>query len=490
MVKDKFGYDHIYSTKSNTVTWEMDVKAAEDDARFYIGSGTNGLSKLANDYWECNDNEQVRLNAQTPKTVNMNNAEGGCNLDFKKAESKGNTGMDDAWRDIEVTGLINLTNFSPSDGRFIIKGPTFHHNSPGPCCSGHAYGCRFFLNGDLQIQFFKEIYHVHYESRPDNPVDTKFGELADGNDHLCKFVRYNKVENNKTVVKLEAYVDFGATGSQFVKVAEVTDAGGWNDDGGQCNGDDDQILTWGSGWCQFRWDASSTDIKFKNWSARHIDPLLVPAPNQPTDPSTGGGSTLTTQRLLIPIVLSFDVNALRTSSCAVGGGGGGGSSLPYYSNGILSPPKESKLSDHATWSNRKRVVAIIADSGSDMYNKIPKTAKFWLRKEGTPAQGNVVAKIWGAGSGTVVKFTCPTVITDASLTASLALVTYDFSTNTYTMKVGDRIGVEYLGVLETHYVVASYVDDTSGNGSSLENYEKSSWDRKSSRELSCELYES
>ena len=480
MTQDEFDIDFIYATKANTQSWFMDNDDPEHDSRFYIGSTVGGLT-ASGSYWKCDRNDQVRLNAQTPQAVNMDNSDGGCNMDFAAAEAKGNTGMTDRWRDIEMTAKINVNNFSPSDGRFIMKGPTFHHHQD-PCCSGHAYGVRFFFAGALTIQFFKEIYHSHYESRPSDPIATDFATIMDGQDHNLKFVRYNKVINGIQGVVLEAYVDFDADGKNFVKVGETVDVGGWNDGGDQCNGDDDQILTWGSGWAMFRWDASSTDLKFKDWSTREIDPTISPE-QSPTDPiDTRGDETA----LVIPLVLTFDVNALRDNPCAVAGGGPPPPppSEPFYSAPIDS--NNPKILSNTSGNDfRKRAAAWITDTGSDAYNKKPVSCDFALAKVGTPAAASVFSKIWDSANNVV--YTSPTSYTDASLTTTLTYKNFDYSTNTRFLKVNDRIGVEYINADGSNYVITCYISDIAGNGTKQSQYEGSVWD-DNSREQSCRLY--
>jgi hypothetical protein len=488
LTQDPFNIDMVYQTSKrvgSSPPFYMDNSNPEGQSRLYIGSNTNGLTSAGNGFWKCNDNHQVRINAQTPQTVNMDNSDGGCGMDYPTAELKGNAGMSDAWTNIEMGGTFSLTTFSPSDGRIILKGPTFHHHSNQICCSGHAYGVRFFLQNPLQIQFFKEIWHVNYFSRPDSPFNTKYGSIRDGNPHNLKFVVYTKTVNNIIGRQLEAYIDYDADGKDFVLLGSVIDLGGWGSGGGACNGKDDQILTWGSGWCMYRWDSPSTDLKFKNWTAREIDVTASPetTPTDPTDTRTVDSA------LVIPQVLSFDVNALRQNPCAVGGvagGGGSGTQSAFYQNAINSN-KVKELSNTSTFQNRKRIAVAVVGTLSDCFGQIPKTSKFALRKHNSPATNNIQAKIWNSANQVV--YTSPTNIADSSLTTSFVMTSFDFSTNTHALADEDRIGVEYLGNSSSNYVEACYVDDIAGNNTLMDQYEGSSWDRKS-REMCCELYPS
>jgi hypothetical protein len=422
LTNDPFGIAQIYVTKKNTVPFFMDNNNLDNQGRIEWGSKTTPKA-TSGGFWEMKDNSQVRMNFAAAKTYKDT-----CTLDFKKAYKSGSSDMSSpAWRDNEMTIRFKLTSFSPSDGRLILKGPTGRHHSNTVCCSGGCYGVRFFLNGNpMQVQFFKEMYHVHYDSRPSNPISTKFGNLNDGNEHIAKFVTYNITVDGKLCQKLEAYINFDGTGKKFVKVAETIDNGGWNDDGGRCNGDDDQILTWDNEFMLFRWDADSTNIEFKDASAREIDPNTT-EDNTPTDPSGGGSGGPSprpeTTTLVIPIVLSFDVNAYRFSKCAtVGGGGTGGIAAdPFYTSSANS---DKELSDSSTFDHRKICAVHVVNTSSVFYNKKVKQFAVYLKKKNSPATNNVVAKIWKSGSGTsgsLEKYTSPTTITDASLGSGYTL---------------------------------------------------------------------
>jgi hypothetical protein len=481
MVKDKFGIDQIYVTKSNTSPFFMDNNNLDNQSKIEWGSKTEP-EKTSGGYWQMKDNSQVRMNFAAAASYKDT-----CSLDFARAYKSGSSGMSSpAWKNIEMTIKSKLTEFNPSDGRLILKGPTGRHHSNTVCCSGSCYGVRFFLNTNpMEIQFFKEMWHVNYDDRP--KVVTKFSHLDDGDPHNFKFITYNVVKNNKLCQAMEAYIDFDADGSKFVKVGETVDTGGWGDGGDRCNGADDQILTWDNEFAQFRWDADSTDIEFKDASCREIDPFASIDDN-PTDPSTGGGGTgsdprPTTVRLVVPLVLRFDVNARRNLSCIVGTPPP--STDPFYD---IDADNVKELSDSSEHAHRKRLCVKIDSTGSPFYNKVVKDFKVWMRKHNSPNTANVQSKIWKSGSGTTIMFTSPTNRPDSLLGASYGLIQFDYTTNTYILKVGDRIGIEYLGTDPDNYVEGSYIDDISGNGTTYDQYEGSSWESKS-RELSCQAFE-
>jgi hypothetical protein len=84
---------------------------------------------------------------------------------------------------------------------------------------------------------------------------------------------YNIEQNGETAVKMEIWVDMNEDGNEdgpWVKVDENIDEGGWGDEGGECGGDPDQIITWGGPIATFRWDGAS-DVDIKNFSVREIE---------------------------------------------------------------------------------------------------------------------------------------------------------------------------------------------------------------------------
>jgi hypothetical protein len=81
---------------------------------------------------------------------------------------------------------------------------------------------------------------------------------------------YNIQENGGTAVKMEIWLDKNNDGN-WEKVDENIDRGGWGDEGGECGGAPDQIITWGGPIATFRWDGA-TDVDIKNFSVREIQP--------------------------------------------------------------------------------------------------------------------------------------------------------------------------------------------------------------------------
>jgi hypothetical protein len=85
-----------------------------------------------------------------------------------------------------------------------------------------------------------------------------------------KSIMYNIDHSGKAGVKLEIWLDKENT-NQWIKVNERIDAGGWGNNGRECGGTPDQIITWGGPIASFRWDSAS-DVDIRDFSVREIAP--------------------------------------------------------------------------------------------------------------------------------------------------------------------------------------------------------------------------
>ena len=87
-----------------------------------------------------------------------------------------------------------------------------------------------------------------------------------------------------------------------------------------------------------------------------------------------------------------------------------------------------------------------------------------------------------------IKYTSGTTIDPSTLTTSYPTVlgsysNFDLSDNTYTLQVGDRIGIEYTGTSDVNYVVVGYTTETEGLTSVESEYEAGVWDDKQTRDM-------
>lgn len=125
-----------------------------------------------------------------------------------------------------------------------------------------------------------------------------------------------------------------------------------------------------------------------------------------------------------------------------------------------------------------------------MNGKTPKQADVMLRKEtGTTITTPLVYfKIWDASGAEI--YVSPTTFTPNSLTTSHVAKTFDLSTNTHALVVGDRCGCEFTGTDPAQFVWTAYQtsEGTGSSGSYSVYKEGSAYDNQTSRRLSMKLY--
>ena len=228
----------------------------------------------------------------------------------------------------------------------------------------------------------------------------------------------------------------------------------------------------------------------------------IPEPPPPPPPTGGGGGG--TSKIIGSFTLLRDINIGRVSACEGAGGGGGGGGGSSGGSAIIydgeDPDNDKPMCDvsGSPFDNRIRVTQKVRLSTSLIKGKIIKQLNVALKRVGTPAATPVVqAKIWRS-DGVTVEYTSPTNLDPSTLPTSYPAddttwAEFDFSTNTYTMQVGDRVGIEYLGTDEDNYIVAGYESDSeSGGGKSLQSqYEDSpkAWDDKATRDAAFVIWE-
>jgi len=132
-------------------------------------------------------------------------------------------------------------------------------------CEGAAYKADLFYDG--RVRFAKEQWHVSYVFTDHKDATSSIEGKWVG----FKGIMYNIQENGETAVKMEIWLDKNNDGN-WEKVDENIDRGGWGDEGEECGGAPDQVITWGGPIATFRWDGAD-DVDIKNFSVREIQPL-------------------------------------------------------------------------------------------------------------------------------------------------------------------------------------------------------------------------
>jgi hypothetical protein len=133
------------------------------------------------------------------------------------------------WHDIEVTAYAKMMSGTPLVQMYSRGG--HHYSDPDLACEGSAYKARLYGNGNAA--WVKEVNHPAYTSNR-GTVDVTDKQI-EGKWVGFKAVFHNFVENGKTYVRLESYIDDDVTGSNgnldiknnWKLASVVEDKGGW-----------------------------------------------------------------------------------------------------------------------------------------------------------------------------------------------------------------------------------------------------------------------
>jgi hypothetical protein len=252
---DKFGIKKIYSTKPGGEEWYMNMQDPNNDPRSIPPS----MSKNSDGSWRVTS-DQVRYGVYTSAGYKPDDVE----IDHGVIASRGYMQSPNDWKNVEMTGQVKFNSGDNSENwAWYARGG--RHTG-----SGYPDGCEgSSLKGDLRytdgtVRWAKEQWHVSYvfNSWKNSPAS------ADGKFVGFKAMMYNTIVNGETAVKLELWVDPN-NDNNWQKVYDFIDQGGWGNDGGECNGKPDQIISWGGPIASFRWD-SANSVDIKNLSVREI----------------------------------------------------------------------------------------------------------------------------------------------------------------------------------------------------------------------------
>ena len=270
---DKFGIKKLYPTKTGGEEWYMDMLNPTSDRRFNPG---NTITKNSDGSWKMTAT-QVRMGVYPSTGYDASKI---ATYDHSQLATKGYMQASNDWKNIEMTGYVKV-NAYPSDDNFAWYNRGGRHTDSQPC-EGVAYKGDLYFSG--KTRFAKEQWHVSYVFTPyKTATDSIKGEWVG-----FKYVVYNFVQNGKTVVKMENWLDKNNDGN-WVKIDERIDSGGWGSAGTQCRGAPDQIISWGGPIATFRWD-TATNVDFKNLSVREIQTST--STNQPPAANAGPDQTV------------------------------------------------------------------------------------------------------------------------------------------------------------------------------------------------------
>ncbi|CAN5637774.1 hypothetical protein BH18THE1_BH18THE1_07300 [soil metagenome] len=256
---DKFGVLKIFQTKKDGQQWYLKSNP-NSDPQF---SPQTTLTKNSDGSFKIKS-MKVRMGVFTSSGFNPEKID---TLDHSKIAMAEYMQSPNDWRDVEITGYVKLNSGNNDNFVWYARGAR-HTGFGAPAgCEGTAYKGDLFYDGNTR--WTKEQWHTGGYAFGEfgkniGPISGKWVGL--------KVIMYNAVEKDKSVVKLELWVDKN-NNNNWIKANEKTDKGGWGNAGRECGGNADQIITWGGPIAAFRWDGA-TDVDIKKFSIREIAPHI------------------------------------------------------------------------------------------------------------------------------------------------------------------------------------------------------------------------
>jgi hypothetical protein len=196
---DQFGIEKIYQTATGGNEWYVNMNDPKSDPNF---RNLPSMTKQSDGSWQVSAS-QVRMEAWSPS--------------------------DEKWLNVEITGYAKMVSGSNELVQWYSRGG--HHTSSNECL-GSAYKARLY--GDGEARWVKEVTHPAYTSNKGSVQATD--DLLKGRWIGFKAVIYNFVENGKTYVRMESYIDDQVTDSNgnlvisnnWQLASVVEDKGGWS----------------------------------------------------------------------------------------------------------------------------------------------------------------------------------------------------------------------------------------------------------------------
>ena len=255
---DKFGVVKIYPTKKGGEQWYI-KSDPNSDPRF---SPQTTMTKNSDGSFKIKSTK-VRMGVFTSSGFHPENIK---TLNHNKIALAGYMQSPNDWKNVEITGYVKLNSGNNDNFVWYARGGRHTGFGSPEGCEGVAYKGGLFYSGATRWE--KEQYHsggyVFGEfGKNIGPIKGKWVGF--------KVIMYNVVQDHKTVVKLELWVDKN-NNNNWIKAAEKTDKGGWGNSGRECGGKADQIITWGGPIAAFRWDGA-TNVDIKKFSVREIGSL-------------------------------------------------------------------------------------------------------------------------------------------------------------------------------------------------------------------------
>ncbi len=252
---DVFGVTMLYPTKVGGEVWTLAADPLADP-RFHPG---DSLTRNRDGSWKMRGT-QVRMEISTstgydPSTLDT--------FDRGTLAARGYMQAPNDWKNVEITGYVQLNAFSDAGENFSWYARGGSHTDERPC-EGSAYKGALTYGGHARWQ--KESWHVSYEASPLLAVTSPLKGRWVG----LKAVMRNTPVNGVPAVRLELWLNDNADRRTWAKVAEWVDAGDWGGNATSCGAAVDALpITWGGPLVTFRWDGA-TDVDFKWLSVREL----------------------------------------------------------------------------------------------------------------------------------------------------------------------------------------------------------------------------
>jgi hypothetical protein len=259
---DPFGIRKIYQTKVGGEEWFMNMNNPTSDTR----TNPPSMTRNPDGSWRVSST-QVRYGVFTSSGYDQDEIE---TLDHSVLAQKGYMQSPNDWKNVEMTGYVQVVDDNTDSENFAWYARGGRHTGSGAPegCEGSSIKGDLFYNG--RVRFAKEQWHVSYVFRPTTTATTDIEDRWVG----FKTMMWNTVQNGQTIVRMELWLDDNQDGNEdgpWERVYQTLDDGGWGDEGEECGGEPDQIITWGGPIATFRWDGA-TNVHIKWFSVREIQP--------------------------------------------------------------------------------------------------------------------------------------------------------------------------------------------------------------------------
>jgi hypothetical protein len=251
----------IHPLKTDGNNWQLNLNDIEDEKTVLYDAK---VTRNPDESWKLipesrGSADGMTLYAYTPGYANSNKMI--TKKDHRLFEDNGYIFNEKDWKDVEINAYIRINSYSDDNGYFATDVRGGRHNEDN-ICVGTSYRNQLYSDGNLQ--FKKEQWHPILVSAEPVNIGQVIGEWIG-----IKTIIQNVNNNGKSEVKMETYIDKSNKGGDWVKINEKIDSGNWGDAGEKCNGNPDQIITWGGPVISFFF-RGITDIDIQDFATREI----------------------------------------------------------------------------------------------------------------------------------------------------------------------------------------------------------------------------